>query len=169
MVSSEWNAHRNTAIWKDYPVAWNMYRGNLPGRNVSLLLLKSTFTNSRQFEISVWPKQYVSHVLTEALNNANACYIGQWCWETSCLIYDCECRFHGMFVNQCPFPFLAFFFLNVYSFLRDQDREQLGEEQRGRHRIWSSSRLWAVSTEPDTGLKLMDSISRSGPELKLDA
>ena len=41
-------------------------------------------------------------------------------------------------------------------FLRDRDRVQVeeGQRERGRHRIGSSSRLRAVSTEPDPGLKL---------------
>ena len=52
-------------------------------------------------------------------------------------------------------------FFNVYLFLtereRQRDRVWVGRgRERGGHRIWSSSRLWAVSTETDTGLKLTD-------------
>ena len=54
------------------------------------------------------------------------------------------------------FFFFLFYFFYIYSFLRDREAEQKrgrGRE-RGRHRIWSSSRLRAVSTEADAGLKL---------------
>ena len=47
-------------------------------------------------------------------------------------------------------------FFNVYLFLRWRERQSVsrdGAEERGRHRIRSSSRLRAVSTEPDVGLE----------------
>ena len=45
-------------------------------------------------------------------------------------------------------------FFNVYLFLRERDKVQSGEGQReGDTESEASSRLWVVSTEPDTGLK----------------
>ena len=37
--------------------------------------------------------------------------------------------------------------------VRERVREQESGRERGRHRIWSSSRLWSVSTKPDVGLE----------------
>ena len=51
-------------------------------------------------------------------------------------------------------------------FEREIQCEQGRSRERGRHRMWSSSRLWTVSTEPDSGLELT---ARSWPELKLEA
>ena len=49
-----------------------------------------------------------------------------------------------------------FNFFNVSLFLRQCERHSAssGGADRGRHRIRSGSRLWAVSTEPGTGLEL---------------
>ena len=50
------------------------------------------------------------------------------------------------------FPFLFPFFKNVYFWERERERER---EERERHtESEAGSRLWAVSTEPDAGLKL---------------
>ena len=52
------------------------------------------------------------------------------------------------------------FFFNVHLFLRKRERETEHERgrgrERGKHRIRSSSRLRAVSTEPDAGLEPTD-------------
>ena len=53
----------------------------------------------------------------------------------------------------CSFFFLIFF--NVYLFLRERDRVPAREGQRERDmESEASSRLPAVSTEPDVGLEL---------------
>ena len=39
---------------------------------------------------------------------------------------------------------------------RETEHERGRVRERGRHRIWTGSRLWAISTEPDAGLKLTD-------------
>ena len=51
------------------------------------------------------------------------------------------------------FVSLKIFFLILFLRERDTECEQGRGRRRGRHRIGSSSRLAAVSTEPDTGLK----------------
>ena len=52
-----------------------------------------------------------------------------------------------------PFFFLIFF--NLYLFLRERERVQVGEEQReGDIESEAGAGLRAVSTEPDAGLKL---------------
>ena len=56
------------------------------------------------------------------------------------------------------FKQILFFFFNVCLFLRewerDSERAQFGEGQReGDTESQAGSRLWAVSTEPDTGLE----------------
>ena len=53
----------------------------------------------------------------------------------------------------------TFFFVNIYSFLRDRDGVHLGEGQRDREGDTESEagvRLRAISTEPDAGLELTD-------------
>ena len=59
-------------------------------------------------------------------------------------------------VSTDPFGVNAFkFFFNVYLFLRHRDRARAGEGQRARHtESEAGSRLWALSTQPDTGLEL---------------
>ena len=71
-------------------------------------------------------------------------------------VITCHC------VPLLCFPgYFIFFFFNIYSFFRDRDRARTGEGQREREREREGdteskvgSRLWAVSTEPNTGLKL---------------
>ena len=43
---------------------------------------------------------------------------------------------------------------NVYLLLRERQGASRGGAERGRPRIWSRLRFWAVSTEPDVGLEL---------------
>ena len=46
-----------------------------------------------------------------------------------------------------------------YSFLKDRERQSTGKggaEREGDTESEEGSRLWAVSTEPDTGLKLVN-------------
>ena len=58
--------------------------------------------------------------------------------------------------KSCPFC-LIFFYFNVYLFLKERDRARVDEEQReGDRESEAGSRLWAVSTEPDAGLELMN-------------
>ena len=45
-------------------------------------------------------------------------------------------------------------FFNIYSFLREKDRG--GAEREGDTESEAGSRLWAVGTEPNTGLELMN-------------
>ena len=50
-----------------------------------------------------------------------------------------------------------FFLMFVYLFIYfEKEREQGRGRERGRHRVWSISRLRAVSTESDMGLELMN-------------
>ena len=49
-----------------------------------------------------------------------------------------------------PNPKLTLFF-NVYLFLKEREHVSRGGAERERQRI--PSRLWVVSTEPDTGLE----------------
>ena len=64
------------------------------------------------------------------------------------------CAFWGFFLS-----FLKKIFFNVYLFLRQRETEhERGRvrEREGDTESETGSRLWAVSTEPDAGLKLMD-------------
>ena len=62
--------------------------------------------------------------------------------------------------RMCIFSFFFFFFYNffdIYLTLRDRDRAWAGEGQRkGDTKSKASSRLWAVSAEPDTRLEPMN-------------
>ena len=49
---------------------------------------------------------------------------------------------------------LKFFFFNVYLFLRERERKQGRDKERGRPELEARFRLSAVSTERDTGLEL---------------
>ena len=50
-----------------------------------------------------------------------------------------------------------FFFFNIYLFLRERQRvTRGGAEREGDTESGAGSSLWAVSTEPDAGLKLMN-------------
>ena len=52
-----------------------------------------------------------------------------------------------------------FNFFNIYSFLRFRERQSMsgwGAEREGDTESKAGSRLWAVSTEPDVGLELMN-------------
>ena len=67
-------------------------------------------------------------------------------------------------------PTFNFFLMFLFIFERETETEH--EQGRGRERETETeseagSRLWAVSTEPDTRLKLRS--QRSWPELKSDA
>ena len=56
-----------------------------------------------------------------------------------------------------PPPELLSFFLNMYLFLRDRERQSTsrgGAESKGDTESEAGSRLRAVSTEPDAGLEL---------------
>ena len=56
-----------------------------------------------------------------------------------------------------PFMFLLLLFFNIYSFLRDGERQNMsgrGTEREGDTDSEAGSRLRAVSTEPDAGLEL---------------
>ena len=64
-------------------------------------------------------------------------------------------------VTGCiQFIFILFFiFFNVYSFLRDRERQSMsgeGAEREGDTESEAGSRLRAVSTGPNAGLELMD-------------
>ena len=50
------------------------------------------------------------------------------------------------------------FFFNLYFWERERktEHEQGRSTERERDRMWSRLRFWAVSTEPDAGLKLTD-------------
>ena len=55
------------------------------------------------------------------------------------------------------FGTMCFFFFNVYLLLRERETEcklGRGREREGDTKSGAGSRLWAVSTEPDTGLEL---------------
>ena len=66
--------------------------------------------------------------------------------------------------TQAPLCFFIFIFFNVYLFLRQrQSMNGGGSEREGDTEYETGSRLWAVSTEPDAGLKLMEAV-RSWPE-----
>ena len=55
------------------------------------------------------------------------------------------------------FHLLIYLFLNVYSFLKDRERESAsrgGAEREGDTESEAGSRLRAVSTEPNAGLEL---------------
>ena len=54
--------------------------------------------------------------------------------------------------------FILIFFFNVYLFLgqRETEHDWGGAEREGDTEYETSSRLWAVSTEPDVGLELTD-------------
>ena len=57
------------------------------------------------------------------------------------------------------FFFLKIFFFNVYLFLRQRERQSMnggGAEREGDTELEAGSRLWAISPEPDAGLKLTD-------------
>ena len=59
------------------------------------------------------------------------------------------------------YDFYYFFIKKIFlTFIYFWDRERHsmngGGSERGRHRIWTGSRRWAVSTEPDTGLEFTD-------------
>ena len=69
--------------------------------------------------------------------------------------------FFGKISIQILCPFLIQFYLSFYSFLRERERERYwereGERQRDREtESEAGSRIWAVSTNPDAGLKLMN-------------
>ena len=58
-----------------------------------------------------------------------------------------------------PFSLLQIFFLNVYSFLTDRERQSMsggGAEREGDTESEAGSRLRAVSAEPDAGLEPTD-------------
>ena len=60
-----------------------------------------------------------------------------------------------------------FYFLNVYLFLRERECEQESVTERERDtESEGGSRLQAIGTEPNAGLKLTNSETR--PELKWD-
>ena len=66
--------------------------------------------------------------------------------------------------SSTSFMVLAFFycFKSLFIFERETDRMQLEEEQRERETgSEAASRLQAVSTEPDMGLKLTSQAMRS--------
>lgn len=62
------------------------------------------------------------------------------------------------------------FFFNIYSFLRVTDRVRAGEGQKEREtqnpKQAPGSRLWAVGTVPDAGLKLTDREIMTGAEVR---
>ena len=83
--------------------------------------------------------------------------------------YSCHYQQHSLLVAvlngklSCYVPslsfkrFLFFFFFNVYSFLRDRERQSAsrgGAERQGDTESEAGSRPRAVSTEPDAGLEL---------------
>ena len=77
------------------------------------------------------------------------------CWE----IFDyCFNFFAGYGSVQIFYFFLfQFFFFYVYLFLRDREGQSTsggGAEKEWDTESEAGSRLWAISTEPDTGLKL---------------
>ena len=69
---------------------------------------------------------------------------------------NCEIKTWAEIKSQILFFFLIFF-LNVYLFLKEQEKQSMslgGAERGGDPESEGGSRLWAVSTEPDTGLEL---------------
>ena len=76
---------------------------------------------------------------------------------------------HSFFLIEKSFPevlpeesalfFFSIFFLNVYLFLRQRERQSMnggGSEREGDTESETGSRLRAVSTEPDAGLEPTD-------------
>ena len=62
-----------------------------------------------------------------------------------------------LFSGSCESRFL--FCFNVYSFLKDRERQSIsrgGAEREGDTESEAGSRLGAVSTEPEAGLELMN-------------
>ena len=52
---------------------------------------------------------------------------------------------------------MIFFFFNIYLFLRQRESMNGGGAEREGDTEWEAgSRLWAISSEPDAGLELMD-------------
>ena len=55
--------------------------------------------------------------------------------------------------------YLFFYFLNIYLFLRERERQSMSEggaERVGDTESKAGSRLWVVSTKPDVGLELSE-------------
>ena len=72
-----------------------------------------------------------------------------------CLWFLCLCLWVGLAWNFS----LKKFFLNIYLFLRDRERQSMsrgGAEREGGTESETGSRLWAVSAGPDAGLELTD-------------
>ena len=63
---------------------------------------------------------------------------------------------------------VIFNFFYVYLFLKDTERQRTsrgGAEREGDTESKAGSRLWAVSTEPDAGLKLTDNVIMTWAEV----
>ena len=62
-----------------------------------------------------------------------------------------------------------FLFFNIYSFLRDREREGIskgGAKREGDTESKAGSRLWPVSTEPNVGLEPMNHEIMTLPEVE---
>ena len=84
----------------------------------------------------------------------SALYVDKNCL---CMALSSYCVFDFFFNNdgRNPLEFYAFFFFNVYFW--ERDRVLVGEGQRKRETESElGSRLWAVITEPDQGLELLN-------------
>ena len=105
-----------------------------------------------------------------------------WVWKCATTIVSlslqlwCCSRFQWVkfiinFFTQYPIILIECFFFNVYSFLKDRERQSTsrgGAETEGDTESEAGSRLWAVNTEPERGARTHETM-RSWPELKSDA
>ena len=86
-----------------------------------------------------------------------------WSWEKWLLTAWYWRKRHNIESKNCMkvlqwWIFLKIFFYRLFIFERQRETEHKSrrDKERGRHRIQSRSRFWAVSTEPDAGLELMN-------------